>query len=280
MSAWRGVARLLPAQATRDGAGVEIRRVAGTAAELDPFLLLDEFGSEDPDDRLAGFPEHPHRGFETVTYMLAGHMEHRDSNGGHGRLGPGDVQWMTAGRGIIHSEMPLQEHGRMHGFQLWINLPARAKMVPPRYREVAAADIPVAEHGGVRVRIIAGEYQGRSGAVAGIATDPTYLDVALEPGALLEHAPPDGHTVLLYLYAGEARVGAAAAPAPLAAGAAALLGRQGAVRVEAAGAPARLLLLAGRPIGEPVVQHGPFVMNTREEIERAIADYRSGRLAG
>ena len=279
MRGYRSVSRVMPSHATRDGAGVNIRRVSGID-ELDPFLLLDEFGSDDPDDYIAGFPEHPHRGFETVTYMLDGCMEHRDSVGNHGRLGPGDVQWMTAGRGILHSEMPLQENGLMRGFQLWINLPASAKLVPPRYQEFAAAAIPAVVYGGVHVKVIAGAHRQTAGAVQGVVTDPVYLDVTLEPGAVFEQPLADTHTALLYLYEGTASVGSADVGTPLATSNAAVLGESGTVAVEGTGeAPARFLLLAGRPLREPVVQHGPFVMNTREEIEQALDDYRNGRLA-
>jgi len=245
--------------------------------QLDPFLMLDEFGSDDPDDYIAGFPEHPHRGFETVTYMLDGYMEHRDSVGNHGRLGPGDVQWMTAGRGIVHSEMPLQEAGLMRGFQLWVNLPARDKMTAPRYQEIASASIPEVREPGVTVKVIAGEHGGVEGAVGEIATNPTYLDIHLDAGARVVQTPEAGHTALVYVYEGQVSIGDDS-PATVAAGRAAVLSSAGDVRITALEGPARALLLAGRPLGEPVVQYGPFVMNTREEIEQAIADFQGGRL--
>jgi len=278
MSSYRMVSQVLSSRATRDGAGVNIRRVAGIE-QLDPFLMLDEFGSDDPDDYIAGFPEHPHRGFETVTYMLDGYMEHRDSVGNHGRLGPGDVQWMTAGRGIVHSEMPLQDNGLMRGFQLWINLPARDKMMAPRYQEIPAAQVPSVEHDGVRLKVIAGRYRETDGAVRGIATQPSYLDVSLEPSEVFEHELPQGHSAIVYLYEGTAEIGPAGVQTPLPVSSAAVLAGDGTVRVTAGPEPVRMLLLAGRPLGEPVVQHGPFVMNTREEIHQAIDDYQAGRLA-
>jgi len=276
MSEQRVVTRLIETRATRDGAGVNIRRIAG-ASDLDPFLMLDEFGSDDPDDYIAGFPEHPHRGFETVTYMLAGHMEHRDSVGNHGRLGPGDVQWMTAGRGILHSEMPLQEAGLMRGFQLWVNLPARDKMTAPRYQEISAASIPAVQAPGATVKIIAGEFADVAGAVQDIATNPTYLDIGLDEGAHVAPVLVDGHTAVVYVYEGEVTIGEGSL-ANVPAGRAAVLSSVGEVHVTAVGGPARALLLAGRPLREPVVQHGPFVMNTREEIVQAIEDFHTGRL--
>ena len=198
---YRSVEQIIPSRSVTDGAGVSIRRIADST-QLDPFLMLDEFGSDDPDDYIAGFPEHPHRGFETVTYMLAGYMEHRDSAGNQGRLGPGSVQWMTAGRGILHSEMPLQEDGLMRGFQLWVNLPAKDKMKAPRYQELGADEVPVVEHDGTTVKIVAGSYREVLGAVNGIATDPTYLDVSLRPSAAFEHALPDDHTTFVYVFRG------------------------------------------------------------------------------
>ncbi|MCP5156249.1 MAG: pirin family protein [Ectothiorhodospiraceae bacterium] len=268
----RAVRRVVATRPARDGAGVDIRRIAGDP-DLDPFLMLDEFGSDDPEGYIAGFPEHPHRGFETVTYMLAGYMEHRDSTGRQGRLGPGDVQWMTAGRGIVHSEMPMQASGRMRGFQLWVNLPAREKMGPPRYQEYAASAIPEVAGDGWRARVIAGTCRGTTGAVSGIATSPTYLDVALASGHAFQQPVDDGHSALVYVYDGEVTIGEARVPA----GQAAVLTATGQVRV-AADADASMLVLAGRPLGEPVVQYGPFVMNTREEIQQALDDYRAGRI--
>ena len=280
----RTLQRVIPSVAASDGAGVKLRRSLGASqlARHDPFLMLDEFYSDDPDDYLAGFPAHPHRGFETVTYMLDGHMQHKDSGGNTGDLGPGDVQWMTAARGIVHSEMPQQTEGRMRGFQLWLNLPAKEKMKPAAYSDIPSAAIPVAEaENGVRVKVIAGtlEQGGRtiSGPIHGLSTDPRYFDVNLPARTSFEASVPQGHNVFLYAYEGEAAVGAERKPLPHRA--AGLLSDGDAVRIEAGPGGARVLLLAAKPIGEPIVQYGPFVMNTREEIERAIADYQSGEIA-
>ncbi|TAK45536.1 MAG: pirin family protein [Betaproteobacteria bacterium] len=280
----RSLQRVIASVAASDGAGVKLRRSLGASplARHDPFLMLDEFYSDDPDDYLAGFPAHPHRGFETVTYMLDGHMRHRDSGGNTGDLGPGDVQWMTAARGIVHSEMPQQTAGRMRGFQLWLNLPAKEKMKPAAYRDIAAADIPVAEAAnGVRVKVIAGTLEQSGGTTAGpihgLSTDPRYFDVMLPARTSFEASVPEGYSVFLYAYEGEATVGDERKPLPYRA--AGLLSDGDTVRIEAGGAGARVLLLAGKPIGEPIVQYGPFVMNTREEIEQAIADYQSGAIA-
>jgi len=267
-----------------DGAGVKLRRSLGSAPNLrfDPFLMLDEFFSDNPDDYIAGFPAHPHRGFETVTYMLDGHMRHEDSFGNRGDLGPGDVQWMTAARGIIHSEMPQQTEGRLRGFQLWINLPASEKMKPAAYRDIPTTAIPVVElPDGGSVKVIAGDFshEGRTtaGPIAGLSTQPIYLDLRLPRGARLDLPLPSTHNAFLYPYDGELLVGESREP--LQARAAGLLTRGDAIRIEAGANGANLLLLAGRPIGEQVVQYGPFVMNTREEIEQAVRDYQAGRLA-
>jgi hypothetical protein len=275
----RTLARVIPSIPASDGAGVKLRRSLG-ASQLqrhDPFLMLDEFFSDDPDDYLAGFPSHPHRGFETVTYMLDGHMRHEDSGGNRGDLGPGDVQWMSAARGIIHSEMPQQAEGRMRGFQLWINLPAAEKMKPAAYRDIPSREIPVVEREGVKVKVIAGRFGDTRGAIHGLSTDPHYFDVHLAPRAAFEAAIPAGHNAFLYAYEGEALVGPERKP--LQHRAAGLLSDGDSIRVEAGEEGARVLLLAGKPIREPIVQYGPFVMNTREEIEQAIADYQAGRLA-
>lgn len=272
----RTVKRVIATRPARDGAGVNIRRIAG-ASDMDPFLMLDEFGSDNPDDYIAGFPEHPHRGFETVTYMLAGYMEHRDSVGNHGRLGPGDVQWMTAGKGILHSEMPLQEQGLMRGFQLWVNLPAAHKMTAPRYQEIARDSIPRVQEADLSVRVIAGEFQGLAGAVRDVATKPTYLDIHLEDDARTFHDPEEGYTVFVYVYEGLVVLGEDER-VHVASGHGALLSESGAVTLTAVGGPARVLLLAAQPLREPVVQYGPFVMNTREEIHQAFEDFEAGRL--
>jgi hypothetical protein len=269
--------------AASDGAGVKLRRSLGSRPNqrFDPFLMLDEFFSDDPNDYLAGFPDHPHRGFETVTYMLEGRMRHEDVLGNRGDLGPGDVQWMTAGRGIIHSEMPQQAEGRMRGFQLWINLPAREKMKPAAWRDVPSSSIPtVALPDGGELHVIAGRFveEGTvtAGPIGGITTDPQYYDLRLPAGASLEIPTQPSHNAFLYVYEGAATVGEDARPLPFRA--AGLLTPGTSVRVVAGAQGVRLLFLAGRPIGEPVVQYGPFVMNSVAEIEQAIADFQAGRL--
>ncbi|HWA37316.1 MAG TPA: pirin family protein [Burkholderiales bacterium] len=274
----RTLQAVIPSIAASDGAGVKLRRSLGQAqhVRVDPFLMLDEFYSDDPDDYLAGFPDHPHRGFETVTYILDGHMLHQDHLGNRGDLKSGGVQWMTAGRGIIHSEMPQQSEGRMRGFQLWINLPAKEKMKAAGYRDLQASDIPEVALGQGKVRLIAGTYEGKKGAITGGSTDATYLDVHLPAGATFRHALPDGHNVFLYPYEGELGVGGK----PLRRQAAGVLSTKGDVEVTAGKDEARFLLLAGKPIGEPIVQYGPFVMNSVQEIEQAIRDYQNGVLVG
>jgi len=275
----RRIVKLVTGQPTSDGAGVRLTRVIGTPAldHLDPFLLLDEFKSDKADDYLAGFPDHPHRGFETVTYMLAGAMRHRDHVGNQGELVAGSVQWMTAGRGIVHSEMPRQTDGLMWGFQLWVNLPARDKMTAPRYQDIAPEKIPEVELApGVRARVIAGEAAGVRGPAEGIVTQPLYLDVRMDAGARVSVDVPAGHNAFAYVYEGRAEV----AGQEVHAGQLAVLGDGDAVTVAATGSPARLLLLAARPLGEPIARYGPFVMNTREELVQAAEDYRSGRLLG
>jgi hypothetical protein len=264
---------------TSDGAGVRLTRVIGTPSlpDLDPFLMLDEFGSERPGDYIAGFPDHPHRGFETVTYMLDGRMRHRDNHGNEGVLVPGSVQWMTAGRGLVHSEMPEQVEGLMRGFQLWINLPARLKMTAPRYQEYAPERIPsVAAAAGVRAKVIAGEVAGVRGPIEAEATDPTYLDLHLDADAAYGHAVPAGHNAFVYVFEGAARVGADASQR-VAKGELAVLADGARIDVRADGGPARVLLLAGRPLREPVAKYGPFVMNTMDEIREAVDDLRAGR---
>lgn len=284
-SGTRELQRVIESIAASDGAGVKLRRSLGQSpyTRLDPFLMLDEFSSFDANDYVAGFPAHPHRGFETVTYLLDGHMLHEDHLGNRGDLKSGAVQWMSAGRGIIHSEMPQQEQGRMRGFQLWINLPAREKMKPAAYRDIDPAEIPVvALNGGGRAKVIAGTLlaDGRSvaGPIQGLATDPLYLDVELPAGAAFTQPLADDRNAFIYVFEGEAQAGAAAAARTLASHSAGVLGAGSLVEARAGGAGARFLLLAGKPLGEPVVQHGPFVMNTREEIEQAIRDYQSGEL--
>ena len=272
---WRSVTRLVVGQPASDGAGVRLTRVIGTGAlpDLDPFLMLDEFGSSEASDYIAGFPDHPHRGFETVTYMLAGRMRHRDNQGNSGLLLPGGGQWMTAGRGIVHSEMPEQEEGLMRGFQLWVNLPARDKMTAPRYQDIEPGQIPeVALADGTRVRVLAGRFGGAEGPVSAVATEPVYLDVALAPGGRFEHELPAGHAAFVYVYEGSTAIGGK----DVARGRLAVLSTGRRVAVTAT-AEARFILVAGRPLGEPVVKYGPFVMNTADEIRQAVRDYQSGR---
>jgi redox-sensitive bicupin YhaK (pirin superfamily) len=269
----RTVQRLIKSVPASDGAGVKLRRSLGQSpyARLDPFLMLDEFSSDDAADYIAGFPSHPHRGFETVTYILDGHMLHEDHLGNKGDLKSGGVQWMSAARGIIHSEMPQQDRGRMRGFQLWINLPARDKMKPASYKDLQPSDIPEVKLAqGGKVRVIAGEFGGATASVQATATDATYLDVHLPAGATFTHAVKDGYNAFAYVYEG--------ALERIEPHAAAVFSTSGSIEVKTK-AGAKFLLLAARPIGEPVVQYGPFVMNTREEIEQAIRDYQAGTLA-
>jgi redox-sensitive bicupin YhaK (pirin superfamily) len=278
----RKLQQVIDAQPTSDGAGVKLRRSIGSlpGLRLDPFLMLDEFSSEEASDYIAGFPSHPHRGFETVTYMLDGRMRHEDHMGNRGDLGPGDVQWMSAARGIIHSEMPQQDQGRMRGFQLWINLPAREKMKPASYRDIPAGEIPVVTlPDGAQVKVIAGQVEaggGRTeGAIRGVSTEPLYLDVVLPAGAHFGQALPEAHNAFVYAYEGSLRIGEREVPRH----AAGVLSAGDRFEAEAGPEGARFILLAGKPLREPVVQYGPFVMNTREEIEQALDDYRRGKLA-
>lgn len=274
----RGVDRIIEGVATSDGAGVKLTRVltGKLHQRLDPFLMLDAFGSDNPDDYIAGFPDHPHRGFETITYMLSGHMRHRDNAGHEGLLKNGDVQWMTAGRGIFHSEIPEQKDGVMEGFQLWLNLPAKRKMAEPWYRDIASQEIPeyvTAEN--VTVRVIAGTSNGVAGAVTREDTEPTYLDIHLPAAASFSTALPDTHNAFIYVYRGAVKVGDTLVESH----------RMGILSntTEADGVTltatedARLIMIAGKPLNEPIVQYGPFVMNTQEEIHQAMDDFRSGR---
>lgn len=280
----RAITQTIPALETSDGAGVKIKRSIGQHQNirLDPFLMLDEFGSDQPQDYIAGFPSHPHRGFETVTYMIEGHMLHEDHLGNRGNLKNGGVQWMTAGRGIVHSEMPQQEAGRMRGFQLWLNLPAAEKMKPAGYRDLQPEDIPEFNLDGAVVKLIAGEVRidGRdlAGAVTGSSTRPLYMDIQLTAEAAVSLPVDQALNGMLYLYEGSAALRHGEQTQPLAAASASVLGDGDEIRLEAGSSGARLLLIAGRPINEPVVQYGPFVMNSREEIEQTLRDYRDGRL--
>ena len=272
----RQIEEILVARAASDGDGVRLMRVFGgqDLARFDPFLMMDEFGSEEASDYIGGFPAHPHRGFETVTYMLEGHMQHRDHMGNVGELRNGDVQWMTAGSGVIHSEMPQQKDGRMRGFQLWLNLAARDKMQKASYRDVAAGDIPVYEQPGVRIKAIAGQLDGIQGLIQREVTEPVLLDIDVSGEHYHgEFAVADGDTVLVYVYEGEVEVGGTRVGKSRMA----RLSHTGLVSLAAKG-PARVLLIAGKPLKEPIVHYGPFVMNTREEIEQALIDYRDGKL--
>lgn len=274
----RVVERIIDAQPTRDGAGVKLKRALGGHAlpMLDPFLLLDEFHSDDPNDYAAGFPSHPHRGFETVTYMLEGAMEHKDSVGNSGRLRPGSAQWMTAGRGIVHSEMPKQERGLMWGFQLWVNLPRASKMIKPRYQDIAPDRIPELDQEGARVRVVAGTAFGRTGPITGIDVAPLFLDVTVTKGVRFEAPLPSEHTAFAFVTEGAVRLGPSRAE--VRAGQLAVLGRGDRVLASCDASSGRMVLIAGRPLGEPVARGGPFVMNTQDEIRQAWDDYRSGRL--
>jgi redox-sensitive bicupin YhaK (pirin superfamily) len=274
----RKIQQIIDAAPASDGAGVKLLRSLGSANHLraDPFLMLDAFSSENPDDYVAGFPSHPHRGFETVTYLLDGHMLHEDHLGNRGDLKSGGVQWMTAGRGIIHSEMPQQENGRMRGFQLWINLPAREKMKPAGYRDIQPNEIPVVElPDGGRAKVVAGRLNGTAGPIQGGSTEPIYWDVELKAGKKLATQIPETHSVYIYPFEGSVEIGERI----LNTHSGGVLGSGDSVAVAAGATGARFLLLAARPLREPVVQYGPFVMNTRAEIEQAIRDYQNGVLA-
>lgn len=288
----RSVERLVEGTPTSDGAGVKLTRVLTQPLQyrLDPFLMLDAFGTDNPDDYIAGFPNHPHRGFETITYMLAGRLRHRDSAGNEGLLQSGGVQWMTAGRGVVHSELPEQAEGVMEGFQLWLNLPASEKMREPWYRDIPAEELPFFQTaGGASVRVIAGSSHGVNGRVDRPATAPLYLDVTLPAGASLAQTLPAGHNAFVYVYRGEAKIGDTLVPRQRMA----ILKNQssreeggetfdGVLLQADAGAtePTRLLLIAGQPLKESIVQYGPFVMNSNAEIFQAVEDFRAGKFEG
>ena len=286
----RTLQQVIPSVPTSDGAGVKLRRSLGSQRGLyvDPFLMLDEFSTDNPDDYIAGFPAHPHRGFETVTYMLDGHLLHEDHMGNRGDLKSGGAQWMTAGRGIIHSEMPQQTAGRMRGFQLWVNLPANEKMKPAWYRDIEPGEIPrVSLAGGGTAKVIAGTLNvagiKTAGVITGITTDPLYIDVELPGGAPFNHDIHDDYSAFVYFYEGDGELRIGAADAPKATRAlkircAGVLSPGDRITVTAAGSSARFLLICGRPLKEPVAQYGPFVMNTREEVEQAVRDYQNGVL--
>ena len=277
----REISRVIPAVDSEDGAGVKLKRSLGRnpATRVDPFLMLDAFSSDNPDDYIAGFPPHPHRGFETVTYMLDGHMIHRDHMGNEGELGAGGVQWMTAGRGVIHEERPQQVDGLMRGFQLWINLPADEKMKPAAYQNIEPEQVPVIEpEPGVQIKLIAGKLEKQGGIITGPvqaeSTNPLYMDLSLRAGISYSFPVEKEHNALVYLFEGSAilngqRLGQESAY---------VLTQGEIITIAADLEPARMLILAGQPINEPVAQYGPFVMNTMDEVEQAIQDYRSGRL--
>jgi redox-sensitive bicupin YhaK (pirin superfamily) len=280
MSDPRSVQRVLKSKPTLEGAGVYLNRVFGfkEAPLFDPFLLLDDFRSDNPEDYLKGFPWHPHRGIETITYVLAGDVEHGDSLGNKGTIGSGDVQWMTAGSGIIHQEMPKGDlDGRMYGFQLWANLPAQNKMMPPRYRDLSSTDIPaVTFSDGTVVKIISGEVNGVRGPVADIVIEPEYLDVTVPAKAAFSRATPPGHTVFVYVIDGQGAFGEGADGGTAGNGTLVLFGAGDEIKVAAGDSHVRFLLITGKPLGEPVAWQGPIVMNTQAELQLAFEEYRQG----
>lgn len=276
----RTVEQLIEGRPTSDGAGVKLTRVLtqNLQRRLDPYLMLDAFGSDNPGDYIAGFPDHPHRGFETITYMIAGRMRHRDSAGHEGLLENGGVQWMKAGRGVIHSEIPQQEEGVMEGFQLWLNLPAAEKMSEPWYRDFTSVELPqFTTQQGVNVTVIAGESHGVRSEVERPVTAPTYLDVHMPAGSRFEQSLPASHNAFVYVYRGAARIGDRAVPVQRMAILRNEAGADGVV-IEAQ-EETRLLVIAGQPLNEPIAQYGPFVMNSQQEIYQAVSDFRSGALA-
>jgi quercetin 2,3-dioxygenase len=271
----RKILRILEPQAVVEGAGVRLKRSIGTRAldYLDPFLLLDHFQSKNRADYEAGFPLHPHRGIETVTYLLAGAVRHRDTLGNKGEIGPGDLQWMTAGRGILHEEMPQVRPEGVAGFQLWVNLPGKQKMIAPRYQNISANEIAeIRRDGGATIRVIAGTVDGVTGPIGGIAAEPTYLDVALANGGSFVQPIARGHSAFAYVFEGEARFGENLVAAPKLV----VWGDGEIVEIRAEKSPARFLLVSGKPLNEPIARHGPFVMNTREEIEQTLRELRDG----
>jgi len=283
MPKFRGVSQIIEPQFVIEGAGVLLRRSISPRAsnEYDPFLLFDHFAFNDPvEGPIRGFPMHPHRGIETVTYMLEGATQHRDSLGNAGLIGPGDVQWMTSGRGILHEEMPRRgPEGTIYGFQLWVNLPAALKMTTPHYQEVNAQSIPTDEKDGVKVRLVAGEYEGIKGPVTEIAAQPLYMDVTLEPGTTFTQAIPDGHTAVVYVFEGQASFGGTDEQGAefVQSVRMAVLSDGESLRVQTGTTdPVRFMLMAGAPFKEPIVPYGPFVMNTRQEIEQALTELRKG----
>jgi redox-sensitive bicupin YhaK (pirin superfamily) len=260
---------------TQDGAGVSLTRLIGTPEipDLDPILMLDNFGSDDPKAYIAGFPPHPHRGFETVSYMIAGTLEHRDNKGGRGLITDGGVQWMTAGKGVVHSEMPAQTSGLMFGFQLWLNLPAREKMRTPWYQDISRADIPEFEAApGVTVKLVAGQWGNHTGAGPERPTEPLILDLGLAAGASASVPVPDGHNGFIFVFQGSANV----AGRNIQRGQLGVMSHKGALAVQASDQSTRALIVAGKPLREPIAKHGPFVMNTVDELRQAVSDYQRG----
>lgn len=281
MSEIRRIVRTIDGMPASDGAGVKLKRVLGTPQldNVDPFLMLDEFRNENADDYIAGFPSHPHRGFETVTYMKQGLMRHEDSVGNAGVLSAGAIQWMTAGRGIIHSEMPEQTEGLLWGYQLWVNLPSHLKMSPPRYQDIPSASIPEVSDADGTVRVIAGSYGGQAGAVDSL-TPITYFDVSRQPGTAFRHALPEGHNAFVYVYTGALQgIDTVGREVTVAQGQLGLLSPKGDVSLAAGDTPVQFLFVAGQALNEPIARMGPFVMNTRDELMQAVSDYRAGTLA-
>lgn len=279
----RGIDHIVAGVSTSDGDGVKLTRVLQQPLQkrLDPYLMLDAFGSDNPGDYIGGFPNHPHRGFETVTYMIAGRMRHRDSAGHEGLLENGGVQWMTAGRGLVHSELPEQEKGLMEGFQLWLNLPAKDKMREPWYRDIQSSEIPeFTTASGAHVRVIAGVSHGIAGAEQRAHTEPLYLDITLPPGAEFAQPLPPGHNALVYVFRESLWIAGSEVPTRRMVILANDPGSDGAVlRAGATNhSPARALLIAGKPLNEPIAQYGPFVMNTQEQIKQAVHDFQNGKL--
>ena len=272
----REVKKIVKAIQTSDGAGVKLKRSMGIPELdfIDPFLMFDEFGSENKDDYIAGFPSHPHRGIETVTYMLAGRFKHEDSTGSKGEMGPGSVQWMTAAGGIIHSEMPIMKEGKLHGFQLWVNMPAKLKMSKPSYQNIEPEDIPEFKDQEKRIKIISGKYQNKTGSVKGISVDPIYLDVSLENEKIFNYIIPSSHNVFIYLIYGEIKIGSKAHD-KLQNSTLISLTNGNSLKIFSV-KKSQFLVIAGKPIGEPIARGGPFVMNTKEEILKAVQDYHSG----
>jgi redox-sensitive bicupin YhaK (pirin superfamily) len=271
----RTVTRKFRGMPTQDGAGVKLTRLIGTPqlSDVDPFLMLDTFRSDNPNDYIAGFPEHPHRGFETVSYMIEGSIAHRDNHGGQGLVTDGGVQWMTAGSGVAHSEMPAQSGGRLFGFQLWINLPAKEKMRAPWYADIPASSIPSFEMEGAKVKLIAGEWEAHKGPGPARTTEPFIADVSVPASGSVEIPLPDGHAGFVYVFEGELCVGSEAVPN----GEIGILSDRGALVGSASAEGVRFLVIAGKPLREAIAKYGPFVMNTAEEIRTAIQDYQSGR---